>query len=204
MDYTDHPSTRNFPAKFVSSWDDEQNPLLINRKDVGYTNYEEDIWVGYRYFNTYHKEVSYPFGYGLSYTSFNYSNASVKKVGNDWKVQVKVTNAGKVAGKEVVQVYIHAAPGEIKKPLCELKAYVKTQLLVPGQSEILTLTIKNSDLASFNENKSAWIVDAGQYTALVGASIADIRQSVGFKVDKPSITGVHNVLKLKNDLNRMK
>ena len=204
MDYTDHPSTRNFPAKFVSSWDDEQNPLLINRKDVGYTNYEEDIWVGYRYFNTYHKEVSYPFGYGLSYTSFNYSNASVKKVGNDWKVQVKVTNEGKVAGKEVVQVYIHAAPGEIKKPLCELKAYVKTQLLVPGQSEILTLTIKNSDLASFNENKSAWIVDAGQYTALVGASIADIRQSVGFKVDKPSITGVHNVLKLKNDLNRMK
>ena len=203
-DYTDHPSSRNFPAGFVSSWEDEQNPLLIKRKDVGYTNYEEDIWVGYRYFNTYHKEVSYPFGYGLSYTSFNYSNASVKKAGIYWKVQVKVTNAGKVAGKEVVQVFINAASGEIKKPLCELKAYGKTQLLIPGQSEILTLTINNSDLASFNENKSAWIVDAGQYTALIGASIDDIRQSVRFKVDKPFITGVHNVLKMKNDFDRMK
>jgi len=178
--------------------------LLINRKNVGYTNYEEDIWVGYRYFNTFNKEVSYPFGYGLSYTAFNYSDAGVKKVGNDWKVQVKVTNTGKVAGKEVVQVYIRAAPGEIKKPLCELKAYGKTQLLVPGQSEILTLSIKNSDLASFHENKSSWIVDAGQYTALVGASVSDIRQTVRFQVDKPFITEVHNVLKLKNDFVRMK
>ena len=204
MDYTDHPSSRNFPAGFVSNWDDEENNTLTHKKDVGYTNYEEDIWVGYRYFNTYNKEVSYPFGYGLSYTTFNYSNASIKKVGDDWKVSVKVTNTGKVAGKEVAQVYIKAASGEVKKPLCELKAYSKTQLLAPGQSETLMMNIKNTDLASFNENKSAWVVDAGQYTALVGASIADIRQSVKFTVDKPQVTEVHNVLKMKNEINRMK
>ncbi len=135
MDYIDHPSSRNFPAGFVSNWDDEENATLLKKKDVGYTNYEEDIWVGYRYFKTYNKDVSYPFGYGLSYTTFAYSNASVKKDGADWIVSVKVTNAGKVAGKEVAQVYIKAASGEVKKPLCELKAFAKTQLLAPGQSD---------------------------------------------------------------------
>jgi len=204
MDYTDHPSSRNFPAGFVSSWDDEQNGSLINKKDIGYTNYEEDIWVGYRYFSTYNKEVSYPFGYGLSYTTFSFSDASVKKVGSDWKIVVKVTNTGKVAGKEVAQVYIKAASGDVKKPACELKAFGKTQLLAPGQSEVLTLNIKSADLASFNETQSAWVVDAGYYTALIGASVGDIRQSVKFSVDKPQITEVHNVLKMKNPINRMK
>ena len=204
MDYTDHPSSRNFPAGFVSNWDDEQNNTLIHKKDVGYTNYEEDIWVGYRYFNTYNKEVSYPFGYGLSYTTFAFSDASVKKVGSDWKIAVKVTNTGKVAGKEVAQVYIKATSGDVKKPACELKAFGKTQLLAPGQSEVVTLNIKSADLASFNETQSAWVVDAGNYTALIGASVADIRQSVKFTVDKPQITEVHNVLKMKNPINRMK
>ena len=204
MDYTDHPSSHNFPAGFMSNWDDEQNNTLTHKKDVGYTNYEEDIWVGYRYFSTYNKEVSYPFGYGLSYTTFSFSNASVKKVGSDWKIEVKVTNTGKVAGKEVAQVYIKAASGDVKKPACELKAFGKTQLLAPGQSEVLTLNIKSADLASFNETQSAWVVDAGYYTALIGASVGDIRQSVKFSVDKPQITEVHNVLKMKNPINRMK
>jgi len=204
MDYIDHPSSRNFPAGFVSNWDDEENATLLKKKDVGYTNYEEDIWVGYRYFKTNNKEVSYPFGYGLSYTTFAYSNASVKKEGTDWVVSVKVTNTGKVAGKEVAQVYIKAASGEVKKPLCELKAFGKTQLLAPGQSEVLSMKIKSADLASFNEAKSAWITDAGQYTALIGASVADIRQSVPFTVAKQQIAEVHNVLKMKESTNRVK
>ena len=117
---------------------------------------------------------------------------------------MKVTNTGKVAGKEVAQVYIKAASGDVKKPACELKAFGKTQLLAPGQSEVMTLNIKSADLASFNETQSAWVVDAGYYTALIGASVGDIRQSVKFSVDKPQITEVHNVLKMKNPINRMK
>nr|WP_320057669.1 glycoside hydrolase family 3 N-terminal domain-containing protein [uncultured Bacteroides sp.] len=204
MDYTDHPSSRNFPAGFVSNWDDEQNATLLNKKDIGWTNYEEDIWVGYRYFKTYNKEVSYPFGYGLSYTTFQYSDAKVKTAPGSIKVSVKVTNTGKVAGKEVAELYVTAPTGEIKKPICELKGFAKTQLLEPGASEVLVMEVKSEDLASFNEAQSAWITDDGHYKVLLGASANDIRQSASFTISKPQVRKVHNVLKLQETMNRMK
>ena len=204
MDYTDHPSSRNFPAGFVSNWDDEQNATLLNKKDIGWTNYEEDIWVGYRYFKTYNKEVSYPFGYGLSYTTFQYSDAKVKTAAGSIKVSVKVTNTGKVAGKEVAELYVTAPAGEVKKPICELKGFAKTQLLEPGASEVLVMEVKSEDLASFNEAQSAWITDAGHYKVLLGASANDIRQSASFTISKQQVRKVHNVLKLQETMNRMK
>lgn len=203
LDYTDHPSSQNFPIDFVSSWDDDQNPLYNNKKNIGYTNYEEDIWVGYRYFKTFNKEVSYPFGYGLSYTDFKYSDTKLKQTEKEITLSVKVTNTGSVSGKEVVQLYVVAPTGEVKKPTCELKAFSKTQLLVPGQSETLTMKIKIADLASFIESKSAWVVDAGKYNALIGSSINNVHQSVQFNVDKMQISEVNNVLKLKDKLNKI-
>jgi len=203
LDYTDHPSSQNFPIDFVSSWDDDQNPLYNNKKNIGYTNYEEDIWVGYRYFKTFNKEVSYPFGYGLSYTNFKYSDTKIKQTEKEITLSVKVTNTGSVSGKEVVQLYIVAPTGAVKKPSCELKAFSKTQLLAQGQSETLTMKIKIADLASFNESKSAWVVDAGKYNALIGSSINNIHQSVQFNVDKMQISEVNNVLKLKDKLNKL-
>jgi len=205
VNYSDHPSSANFPAGFVSDWNDEQKPELLKQKNVGWTNYNEDIWVGYRYFNTTKKAVSYPFGYGLSYTTFKYSDAKIAKSGKEFKVTVKVTNTGSVAGKEVAELYIAApASNDYQKPARELKGFAKTQLLQPGTSEILSMQVKAEDLASFSEAKSAWITDAGQYTAQIGASVEDIRQSMPFKVDKAIIRNVHNVMAPKEKLEALK
>lgn len=201
LDYTDHPSSRNFPDNFSSNWDDELNPLFQKQKNIGYTNYEEDIWVGYRYFTTFNKEVSYPFGYGLSYTSFEYANARLQKKDNTWIVSVTVTNTGKTAGKEVVQLYVSAPEGRLPKPDYELRAFAKTRDLLPGESETVSLRFAITDLASFDESQSAWTTDTGNYKVLIGASAADIRQTLSFAVSKPGIEKVHNVLKPKEQLN---
>jgi len=187
MDYFDVPSSRNFPIDFVSHWNDEENPLLKDVKNVGYTNYEEGIWIGYRYFSTKNKEVSYPFGFGLSYTTFGFSKAELKRSGDHYIVAVKITNTGKVAGKEVVELYVAAPKGKLEKPVCELKAFAKTRLLKSGESEVVNLKFDTADLASFDELENSWVTDAGTYKVLVGASVSDIRSTISFSVDKPLI-----------------
>ncbi len=191
VNYYDIPSSYNFPANYngANSMVDfaaffgggKRGPV----KDVDYTNYEEGIWVGYRYFTTAGKQVSYPFGYGLSYTSFAYSKPVVK-VAKDGQVtaSITVTNTGAVAGKEAVQLYISAPDGGLVKPACELKAFAKTRELKPGESQTLTMTICPYTLASFNEGSCAWEMAAGEYKALFGASVADIRATAGFKQAK--------------------
>ena len=193
VNYFDIPSSFNFPYAYTGG--NSMNPLASimggNQrrltKDVDYTNYEEGIWVGYRYFATAGKEVSYPFGYGLSYTTFAYSKTAVK-VAKDGTVTatVTVTNTGKVAGKEAVQLYIAAPAGGLEKPACELKAFAKTKLLAPGASETLTMTVDCYALASFNEAASAWQTAAGDYKVFFGASVADIRATGAFKIAKPA------------------
>ena len=148
-----------------------------------YTNHEEDIYVGYRYFDTFGREVSYPFGFGLSYTTFEYGKPSVSIKGETIEVSVSVKNTGSVAGKEAVQVYVSAPEGSLEKPAKELKAFGKTKELKPGQSETLRMTIQRRDLASFDEAQSAWVVDAGTYTFMIGASAADIRGTATLRVD---------------------
>ena len=160
----DHASSRHFPSRNKVS------------------NHEEDIYVGYRYFDTFGKDVSYPFGYGMSYTTFEYSKPSVKVSGDNITVSVTVKNTGSVSGKEIAQVYVSAPAGQLEKPAQELKAFAKTRELKPGESQVLTMQLKRRDLASFDEANSQWLTEAGTYTFRIGASSRDIRNTVAVKV----------------------
>lgn len=186
-DYFDLPSAKNFPLHYVFSWDELLRPCkkVLETKNLGYTDYDEDIWVGYRYFNTQHKAVAYPFGYGLSYTTFEYSDARVKRSGSLITVTVKVKNTGEMAGKEAVQLYATAPEGRIAKPLRELKAFAKTRQLRPGESQQVSMTLHLRDLASYNESLASWVADAGNYTLSVGASVEDIRCRASLKLGRP-------------------
>ena len=168
---------------------------IEKQPNVDFTEYKEGIWVGYRYFGTAGKKVSYPFGYGLGYTTFAYS-APVVKVAKDGTVTASVTvkNTGAAAGKEAVQLYVAAPAGGLVKPAMELRAFAKTRELAPGESQTLTMTVDPYTLASFNEATSAWEMAAGEYKALFGASSEDIRQMVSFKEAKAQAWPVNPVL----------
>lgn len=201
VNYFDIPSSFNFPHNYRGGNSIDLAALMggnVSRrpvKDVTYTDYAEGIWVGYRYFQTAGKAVSYPFGYGLSYTTFAYSKPVVKVEKNGTvTATVTVTNTGSVAGKEIVELYVTAPDGGLVKPAYELKGFAKTKNLKPGASEIVTITIDPYTLASFNENSSAWETAAGSYTAHFGASAADIRCSMSFKLAKPQSWPVNRVL----------
>ena len=200
---TDHPSTRNFPG--LVDFYTYQVARTGERKLANYdfTNHEEDIYVGYRYFDTFNKEVSYPFGYGLSYTTFAYSKPAVKVSGDNVTVSVTVKNTGKVAGKEVAQVYVTAPKGQIEKPAQELKAFAKTRELKPGESETLTMQIPVRMLASFDEAGSQWLTEGGNYTFNIGASSRDIRCTATAKVGQYT-EKVSNALAPKVKLNLLK
>ena len=176
---TDHASTKNFPGNI----DDYSFQVMVGNKTPipghAYTNHEEDIYVGYRYFDTFNREVAYPFGFGLSYTTFEMSKPAVKAKGNSAvEVSVTVKNTGAVAGKEVAQVYVTAPKGRLEKPAQELKAFAKTRELQPGESQTLTMTIPVRDLASFDEAGSQWLTEAGTYTFRIGFSSRDIKASL--------------------------
>ncbi len=200
---TDHPSTRNFPG--LVDFYTYQVARTGERKLANYdfTNHEEDIYVGYRYFDTFNKEVSYPFGFGLSYTTFAYSKPTVKVSGDNVTVSVTVKNTGKVAGKEVAQVYVTAPKGQIEKPVQELKAFAKTRELKPGESETLTMQIPVRMLASFDEAGSQWLTEGGNYTFNIGASSRDIRCTATAKVGQYT-EKVSNALAPKVKLNLLK
>ena len=159
--------------------------------------YEEDIYVGYRYYNTFDVPVAYEFGYGLSYAQFEYDNIQIssKKFENKLTVSVDIKNTGEVAGREVVQVYLSAPSGKLDKPEEELVAFGKTKLLEPGEAQTLNFVINKIDLASFDTDASAWVADAGNYTVNVGASSKDIKQTITFKLGKELIVKqVHKAL----------
>lgn len=197
---TDHPSTQNFPGNidFYSFQEAKGNKAALPGYD--YTNHDEDIYVGYRYFDSFNKNVAYPFGYGLSYTTFEYSDAAVKVNGDVVTVSITVKNTGKVAGKEIAQVYVAAPAGNIEKPSHELKGFAKTRELKPGEKQTLTIQIQKRDLASFDEANSQWMTEAGQYAFQIGASSRDIRATVNAKLTEYT-EKVSNVLAPKHKLN---
>ncbi len=221
VSYFDIPSSFNFPYNYSGA--DSNNPfgssdseemaelaaafgiMIQKTPNVDETQYKEGIWIGYRYFQTVGKNVSYPFGYGLGYTTFAYSNPVVK-VEKDGSVTASVTvrNTGSAKGKEAVQLYVTAPDGGLVKPAFELRAFAKTKELAPGQSETLTMKVDPYTLASFNENTSAWETAAGNYVALFGASATDIRSTAAFKIAKAQSWPVNRVLLPKTPVEEIK
>lgn len=180
---TDHPSTANFAKEYdMYTYKNMEGWGKGNIPGVDFSNHEEDIYVGYRYFDTFKKDVAYPFGFGLSYTTFEMGKPSVKANGKNIEVSVIVKNTGKVAGKQVAQVYVTAPKGAYEKPAKELKAFGKTRELKPGESQTLKMTLEKRDLASFDEANSQWKVDAGNYLFQVGTDVESIKGTTTLKV----------------------
>lgn len=145
-----------------------------NTMEITYT---EDIFVGYRYYDLHPEYVKYPFGYGLSYTKFSYESIRLDKAvfnlaNQDEKLTVTVTvkNVGSFAGKEVVQLYVRANDSSVLRPYKELKAFAKTRLLQPGETEEIKFTITWRDFAYFSEVVHDWVVEPGNYTIMVGGT----------------------------------
>ena len=180
MDVMDVPSSHNFP---LGDGKNEQTAL-----------HKEGINIGYRYFNSAHKEVAYPFGFGLSYTTFAYSAPKVKSTKNGFRASITVTNTGKVEGKEAVQLYVSAPKGKLEKPECELKAFAKTRNLKPGEKQTLYFDVTNYGLASFDEAANQWISYAGTYTLKFGANVEDIRSTATYRLGKVFTKKVNDVL----------
>lgn len=180
---TDHPSTANFAKEYdMYTYKNMEGWGKGNIPGVDFSNHEEDIYVGYRYFDTFKKDVAYPFGFGLSYTTFEMGKPSVKANGKNIEVSVTVKNTGKVAGKQVAQVYVTAPKGAYEKPAKELKAFGKTRELKPGENQTLKMTLEKRDLASFDEANSQWKVDAGNYLFQVGTDVESIKGTATLKV----------------------
>lgn len=159
--------------------------------------YTDGIYVGYRYYNSFNVPTAYEFGFGLSYTTFEYSNLQLSSTSfsSKMKVTMKVKNTGKVAGKEVVQLYLSAPIKEIEKPVEELKGFAKTKLLQPGEEQLISFELDEHSLASFWSGISSWVADKGDYEVRIGASSKDIRLKASFELPKDIIVEkVHNVL----------
>jgi beta-glucosidase len=178
-----NPSGR-LPLTFVNEW--KQSSAYGNYPGENlHVKYGEGIYVGYRYFDKKDIAPQYPFGYGLSYTHFGYSDLRIlpaKGSGNSqFKVTLKLTNEGKHAGAEVVQLYLHDGHSAIDRPVRELKAFRRVQLS-PGQSTSVSFTLDKSALAYYSTQKKAWIAEPGKFDVLVGASSRDIRLQKSFEL----------------------
>lgn len=174
----DYPSTENF------------------HESRDYVDYTDDIYVGYRYFETIpgaSLKVNYPFGYGLSYTTFDVDTIAAKVIDSKIQVQVNVTNTGSVPGKEVVQVYVGKPQGILGKPAKELVAFEKTRELQQGETQVLTLSWNIEDMASYDDlgkiQKAAYILEKGSYEIYVGTSVRDVEKiAFAYEVEEDTIT----------------
>lgn len=188
----DHASHANFPKNPIMVnietlvknmvFPPKDRPLNEQIKDEDYTYYDEGIYVGYRHFDKDNLPVSYPFGFGLSYTDFEYHDIEVKVVNDSIQIQFAITNAGDVSGKEVVQVYVEKMDSDIDRPKQELKAFTKSQLLNPEEQEIISLQIPITELSYWDEKNNKWALEYGSYNIKIGASSKDIRHQIQIKL----------------------
>lgn len=161
--------------------------------------YEDDIFVGYRYYDTFDVSPAYEFGYGLSYTRFDYSDITI--AANDgFSITVTVTNAGAVAGREVIQLYVTAPEVNLVKSAKELKGFSKTSELPPEASETVTSELLSNDLAFFHDDRAARLAEGGEYLVSVVASSRDIRLAASFILEK-GVFVTDNLVDLSPDTN---
>lgn len=176
--YEDYPACRDF------SWDKDHPETILTYEDYGLTPpptkgeflhrpvtvYREGIYPGYRYFDAFGKEPLFPFGFGLSYTEFQWKEIGFEKQSERADVRVAVKNVGSRPGKEALQLYISPTGTSSEQPMQTLKAFAKTGLLTPGDEEVLTLTVPWRELATYEENRAAWVIEEGTYLLRVGNS----------------------------------
>ncbi|HET9826422.1 MAG TPA: glycoside hydrolase family 3 C-terminal domain-containing protein, partial [Chitinophagaceae bacterium] len=206
LKYEDVPSAKNFPGKEFPEQATSSGNFGFRQVPAEVT-YEEGIYVGYRYYNTFNVKPAYEFGYGLSYTKFSYSNLKLSSgsFNKTMKAIVTIKNTGNVAGKEVVELYLAAPAKKLDKPSEELKGFAKTKLLQPGESQTITFTLEAPDLASFDTNSSSWIAEAGQYTVKIGSSSLDIKQNAAFALARDILVEKdHKVLAPAVQINELK
>ena len=162
---SDVASSKNFPGKVLDpTMPKPMNPLMgIPSEEI----YEEGIYIGYRYFDTFEVASSFPFGYGLSYTSFEYSDLDLTQNNDEIQIACIVKNTGNTAGKEVIQLYVKSPQGKVEKPIKELKAFAKTKLLNEGESQKITFNISIDDLGYYDTPTNSWKLDQGNYEFLI-------------------------------------
>lgn len=181
--YEDVPSASSFPGVPT------KNPINAF--------YNEGIYVGYRYFDTFKVKPSYAFGYGQSYTNFSYSPLLInsKVLDDEIEVSVEIKNVGRISGKEIVQLYISAPVNQLEKPMHELRGFEKTRMLKPGESQIIKFKIDTNNLTSFWTGKSQWIAEKGEYKIKIASSSDNIRSTETFFLNEDVIVKqTNNVL----------
>jgi beta-glucosidase len=188
LSYDDVQSSKSFPGKELVT---EPTPTQgqtggFGRGRAAVITYDDGIYVGYRYYETFNVKPAYEFGFGLSYTTYEYSNIKLSstKFSGSITVTIDIKNNGKVAGKEVAELYLSAPSAKLDKPLLELRGFAKTRLLQPGESQTLSFIISSHNLSSFDPSVSSWIAEAGKYDVKIGASSKDIKLTSSFTLAK--------------------
>lgn len=177
VDYMDFPSSATLGENIVDSRTEYDE------------YYYDDIYVGYRYFDTFNVDPAYEFGYGLSYTTFDQKIVGFSADADTVTVGVQVKNTGDTySGKEVVEVYFSAPDGELEKPYQELAAYGKTDMLAPGESQIVTVTFNTDEMSSYDETKAAYVLEDGDYIVRAGNSSRNTHVAGVINLNEDTIT----------------
>ncbi|WP_224488255.1 beta-glucosidase [Robertkochia flava] len=198
----DVPSSENFPGTVLDpNAPKPENPMMAQEsREI----YKEDIYIGYRYFDTFREEVSYPFGYGLSYTQFDYQDISIRKNGDTINIDLTISNTGTYQGKEVVQVYVKSPEADSRGPLKELEAFTKTTLLQPGGSQDITLSIPIDELGYFDARENSWKTDEGTYSVLICTDVNTIIHEKSFELPSMIILKTKDILSPEKPLETLK
>ncbi|MEM6831744.1 MAG: fibronectin type III-like domain-contianing protein, partial [Bacteroidota bacterium] len=162
-------------SQFPESWYSDQESI----------SYDEGIFVGYRYFDKHNLDPAFPFGHGLSYTSFEYGAIKIAKEGKAGKpvnISIPITNVGDVSGKEIVQLYVRDVKSSVERPEKELKAFRKIALS-PGETKKVDFVLNEDAFSYFSEKKNQWVLEKGEFEIWIGSSSSDIRRKASFIIN---------------------